>query len=112
MYATTIIPPVVPVETYDQKMQRLESELDRAKQLATIARQQKEYFTGMSYTERDYWAMQERSRLMDIQAIEAELRWMSQTREPERYASEIENARREDAECVGASNGAVNWEDA
>lgn len=60
--------------------------------------------------ERLWW----QDRLADLQAQHnvdnACMRAVLSQDDKDRFADERESARREDAECVGASNGATEWE--
>lgn len=111
MIATTIIPRAHRARTTAEMVERLVADREATKKRITAACALMRECMGVSAEETRAWRNTRDSLLIDLEMIEDQLRSYAPRPDRERYASEIEASRLEDQQFVGASNGAIRWED-
>jgi len=105
------IPRVAKPLTREEYFARLAGQRTQTLQRIAAAHKQVLYWALRNPDESRVWMNSERSLRIDLEMIDDQLRGDCFPPDKERYASEREAALRENNNCIGASNGAVEWEE-
>jgi hypothetical protein len=107
-----VIPRAVKPLTREEYFARLAAQRAQTLKRIAAAHEHVLYWALRNPDESRVWRNHERSLRGDLEMIDDQLRGDCFPPDKERYASEQEAALRETNNCVGASNGAVDWENA
>lgn len=109
VYPTAVIPRRTRPLTEAEQRTRLNAQRAAVLKRINHAIEQQRYFALLNPDEVRAWKTHERSLRIDLEMIDGDLKWWNLTQD-ERYAELRAQMRFEDQNCIGASNGAVDWE--
>lgn len=104
-----LIPPIVRPLTDDEQRVRLKAQRAATLKRIDAAIQQQRFWALRSTDEYTAWKASENSLRFDLEMIDGDLKHFNTPRD-ERYAAIREQMKYDDANCVGASDGSVDWE--